>query len=117
MFKGGMQSTCLFVIELISQVFNPSVSKLFLLKPQLESLELEMLLHHHRHHHLYGLRHHRYVLCPRLYLHYLKLNVHDIFISEELVNPAVGQAVCTVDSYPQMASRLILLSKLDFDER
>jgi hypothetical protein len=93
MFKGGLKSTCLFVIELISQIFSPSVSKLFLLKPQLESLELEMLLHHHRHHHLYGLRRHHYLLCRHLYQHYLKLNVPDIFISEELVNPAVGQAI------------------------
>jgi hypothetical protein len=92
-----MQSICLFLIEFISQVFNQSVSKLFLLTTQLESLELEILLHHqhyhHCHHHFYCLWHHRYLLCPHLYQRYLKLNVSDMFISEELVNPAVGRAV------------------------
>jgi hypothetical protein len=51
---------------------------LFLLKIQLEPLELGVLLHCHRHrhcyhhHHPYHHRHHHHHLCPYHLYHYLK---------------------------------------------
>jgi hypothetical protein len=90
MVGGGVQSTCLFLFECISQVFSQSVLKLFLLKTQLELLEVGILLHYHRrrrrrrhrhHYHYlchYHLDHRRHYLYPYLYQHYLKLNVTDM---------------------------------------
>jgi len=115
-----MQSTCLFLTELISQVFSQSVSKLFLLKTQLESLELEILLrfhHHHHHHHLYChcRRHHPY-LCPYLYHRYLKLNVLIcLFQKIWLILLYTKHLHCKFISLDCFC--LILLSKLDFDKR